>query len=152
MQCPCTCILKLTFPPDREAVQFVCSLMMRQEMPTLAACTQFATSPCQANYLKFCLALLDNTASNNENMYDDDLDAGGGTHCFPALLLLLSVSHESRAFSLGKATQKCHLVSLAEKWSFAVPTPMLFFMVEEFSPLLWEREMQTLLIALRLIF
>lgn len=44
--------------------------------------------------LKFCLALLDNTASNNENMYDDDLDAGGGTHCFPRLLLLLSVSHE----------------------------------------------------------
>lgn len=64
--------------------------------------------------LKFCLALLDNKASKDENMYDDDLDAGGGTHCFPLLLLLLSVSHESRAFSLGKATQKCHLVSLAE--------------------------------------
>lgn len=73
-------------------------------------------------------------------MYDDDLEAGGRTHCFPTLLLLLSIPHESRAFSLGKATQKCHLVSFVEQWFCAAPTLMLFFKVNEFSPVLWERD------------
>lgn len=138
MQHPCTCILKLTLSPDREAVQF-----NYEAGNACTCCLQPAchvTLSSQLLKLKFCLALLDNTASNDENMYDDDLDAGGRTHCFPTLLLLLSISHESRAFSLGKATQKCHLVSLAEQWFFAVPTLMLFFMVEEFSPVLWERD------------
>lgn len=72
-------------------------------------------------------------------MYDDDLDEGGRTHCFPTLLLLLEISHESRALSLRKATQKCHSVSLAEWWFFAVPA-LTLFMGEEFSPVLWERD------------
>lgn len=33
-------------------------------------------SPCQANYFKFYLVLLDNSTSNDENLYDDDLDEG----------------------------------------------------------------------------
>lgn len=35
---------------NRKAAQLACSLTMRQDMPALAACTQSATSPCQANY------------------------------------------------------------------------------------------------------
>lgn len=70
-------------------------------------------------------------------MYEDDLDEGGRTHRFPTLLLLLSISHESRAL-LGKATLKCHWVSLAKWWFFAVPAQTLFFMGEEFSLTLWE--------------
>lgn len=90
--------------------------------------------------MKFCLALLDSLASNDENMYDNDLDVGGRTHCFPTLLLLLSISHESRALSLEKATQNRLSVSLAEWWFFTLPALMLFFMGEKFSPVLWERD------------
>lgn len=120
---------------NRKAVQLVCSLMMRQEMYVLVClhpvCLCHPVKPITLSSIWYFLT----TQPLMMKIWMMMIWMRERQNRFPTLLLLLSISHGSRALSSGKTTPNCHLVSLAEWQFFAVPTLMHFFMGEEFSAL-----------------